>query len=689
LSELVKLGEPPLLLYVHNFEEQSFDQNVARLTQSPEGQRDSQTGLLKLAFASFHSGGMRPKIQLGSWFRDGDKVGYNEGIQTHVSGVGCLAYLLQVQSQIASGGNISGSRAANMRLHPVISRLGGTAFRYFVAVDEVLYRDVSSSDHSLEKVTTSGITLTDFVGIGGAAELVISGTTKYVFAVKNTGSLVKLFYSTTDITAGTVAFTNEGPIAAGGMYCFGLTKLHDSSWVMYGRLSGPTDGLHTPDSGALDATYTRRAEIPLGGFPFGESPATANRLGYVIPFVTELATAVGRRRLAWADFAGDSSCTMTYPNTDMFHVEDACWYLGGTVVAGDGTPGSPGPRVVLLDSNNTVRDLKFPAINGTTEYKVVYVEPIGRYLKAVACKSDGSDAQSWIFEPVTGTWHVAGALFTKADTPGGIPLAFATKQLNLNQRRGYDFTPDGGDTTKTNVYRQFWPADMDANPLLSNTSEKFHFGTLKMRSLQLDTFGPFESNKALTRILYGNRLISGTGGSYGTVAVAVAVDGNIGTFTSIESHTFDSPFEIYNVPISGRAFKTIIIEWGLSNGSTTEGNAETTSPNLLPSILEGVSKWPKLSGFVLELDVPASLRANKYAHITELTAALKALENVVESGGVITGKPTQRFQLGKYDIPATIEGWRIRAAAPLVGSAISAFTSPPILNIREVPGTVL
>ena len=647
--------------------DESYDQDVQRLTQSPEGQRDSRQGIIPAVYATFHTGGLRPKIQLGSWQRDLDKYGFNQGLQSHIPFGLYPPYLLQVQSQITSGEDMSGFRAANHRAHPLNSNLGGSAYRYLVAIGEALYRDVSTSDHSLEYVTTSGLTAADYVGFGCLNEVWDpQGAERRVYIGKKNVTANPYEY-TTDITAGTVAFTNAGYVSDAGQYALGIDSLPQVTGFvfLYGRLSDGAnkDGLFCSSDMRAFGTgnLTHLIDIPVGGYSIGESPWTSNRVGYVVPLKDELTTVAINRRVLYADYTSVPAVTVSYENVDMAHVEHACWYVGGLAAIGGNQPG-PARRAVLVDSGGVARDLQFPGLNGTTEYRAISLTPTGRILRVLVSKTDGTDGQTWLFDLSTGAWHASCPLLTLADTPGGIPIGTGRPETNINQAREYIFTPDGADTTKTNVYRQFVPEDYFANPLLSNTTEKFHFGSVVMRGLQLDTFGPTEANKALTRIIYGSRYLSTTSGSYGPLTFSVAVDGNIGTFTAVESNAFDTAFEVYNVPARGRAFKTLLPQWSWTNGSTTEGNAETSGANMLPLVIEGVAKHPDVSRITLVLDMPKLLANYGSTGLRGFVAALRTLEDV--STDLATGKPVMRFRcddpsIGIYDMPVTLESRKL------------------------------
>lgn len=246
------------------------------------------------------------------------------------------------------------------------------------------------------------------------------------------------------------------------------------------------------------------------------------------------------------------------------------------------------------------------------------------------------------------------------------------------------FTPDGGDTTKTNVYRQYQPRDLFANPLLTSTTELFHYGAIKLWGLNLDAMGPVETDKALMRMLYGNMYASTTAGSYSKIDFSVAVDGNIGTFTSVETNTFDSQFEAYNIPSYGRAFKTLLPQWSLDNGSTTEGNAEAHTANALPMILESVVRWPDLSLLTCEIDLEETVKSYggvrqfvNYLRSTSLVTADLSATTVGSGATTVNAKPVYKFMSddGIYNIPVVIEQRQLRPGRQ------------SFLVLREVRGT--
>lgn len=674
----IKLGSGTQVLFIpiRDYVVKSFDQNVARLTQSPEGQRDSQAGLIKATWASMHSGGAQPKNSLGSWARDLDKFGFNEGVATRNPFIGTLPYLLQVQSQISGGFDVSGFITANKRAHAV-NWPSASGFRWMAGLGQALVRDVSVSDHNLEVAGASGLGAADIhaANVGDSVTGAGARSTTLFFGLRRTGANAGAVFGTTDPTAATPTWTRyDAQGAAVTSRCYGICYIPtlDIS-IFYGVFQNPTTGLQTglcycPASsmrsdlaGQADITAFQPVGLSrtlLGGSFYGSSPANALVVGIIMPVGADEETTITRgRQVGHLTMTSQTTGTWTPINSDLDTVVDADWFLGGDIIAG-GSSNTLGTRLVLVDSSGTIRDTNFPGLNGSTQYFIRGVKGAGRYARVTVSKSDGTDSQIWSWDSALGKWHYDSALLTKADTPGGLPLSFSTKVIGAQQRREYLFTPDGGNSALLNVYRQFVPPDPAANQMLTNVTEKFHYGTLKIRSIQLDIFGPTESNKVVNRLLYGNRFASAVGGSYGTIDFSLATDGNVGTFTPVETNTFDNAFEEYNVPSGGRKFKTLVAEWAITNGSTNEGNAETNTPSIFPMTLEGVGKWPKIEEIVAIPDMPGVLDRNSFKDIMDFSSKLQAYENVASD--LSGGKPVFEFTLLSRNGLVTVEAYTLR-----------------------------
>jgi hypothetical protein len=297
-----------------------------------------------------------------------------------------------------------------------------------------------------------------------------------------------------------------------------------------------------------------------------------------------------------------------------------------------------------------------------TEYKCYGLTPAGRILIAHVAKTDGTDAQDWYFDYSTGVWHYSCALLSKVDAPTAVPIPWANKPINVNQSRRYIFAPDGANT---NVYRQFQPEDLLANPKAVNTSEKLHYGAFKLRTLPLDLLGPIESDKALLRLLYGGNQISAAAGP---IAIDIATDGLVDPFTSVQTVSFTTAYEAVNIPSSGLSYRIVVLQVTLNNGSTNEGNAETNSPVSLPLVFEGAAKHAVLREFIFELDMVEMMRLNGAEHLTQISALIDAKAS---GSGV---RLSQQLLFGRVDRPVTITGYVIQK------------TGKSTITLQEVPG---
>lgn len=417
---------------------------------------------------------------------------------------------------------------------------------------------------------------------------------------------------------------------------------------------GGTGGVNV-DHVRITLTYTlpgTQAALPKGGWSPGKPPHKANTLAYIHPVTDEETTIFKPHIVTMVDFEYDPEgdrilVTTTQPPIQMPNVAAACWYTGGLAIAG-GTPGADPIQVKLIDNNNVVRDLGFPAVHGTAAVRVINLRAVGAVLMVTVAHADSTDCQLWYY--FEQKWGVYGALGSK--TLGGAmstkPLYEAENTLNTHQNYLYTWYPS---STNTAVMRQFVPPDpLNADPFLVNTSIVKQDGPLYIQGLQLEPLPSEALNAILSTQLQSQKVDDNT--SYGSVRVQMVTDGDV-TFASPEvDHTFDAAAEAFtdrNIATSGDpgiAFKTLITRVSLNHQT---GTAET--PNGCTVQANLVSQWtPKMNFRVVLVDERKGFRAEQFYGPMELVQAIIAK--------VITKAP--QAWSGNLRTPVMVTGFDMR-----------------------------
>src|SRR3990167_4170725 len=119
-------------------------QIVPGLRVGPEVTREGREGIVSFRVDDL-SGGMLNTASIMSWARDKNRVYFNEGLYHHIPGILTLPYKLTSQATLKAL-DVSGYRAANLRVHAITSSLGATGQRWY---DRRLARD-SRPDSGLD-----------------------------------------------------------------------------------------------------------------------------------------------------------------------------------------------------------------------------------------------------------------------------------------------------------------------------------------------------------------------------------------------------------------------------------------------------------------------------------------------------------------------------------------------------------
>jgi hypothetical protein len=373
------------------------------------------------------------------------------------------------------------------------------------------------------------------------------------------------------------------------------------------------------------------------------------------------------------DVGGDRiNATLSNPHTGLSHVEAVCYYSGGIAVAGD-TSSGVGKSVKLVDANGIVRDLGFLGGDGyATAVGVVNMFSAGRVLICEVATEAGTETQWWYY--FDGTWHASSPLQTKSSTISAIPLGWAENPININQQFRYRFFPR---SSAFACARTFQPRNIFEDPIVNNTTQVKQDGPLFLYTPDL-VVGPEEANKTFLQLHMLSRLVSATGGSYGTVTIDVDTAGDTTFATPDITKAFSTGLsgssapDVYNIPTSGEVFRTAMVKISLTNAAST-----AKTPNGLPFLFTMVHDWPVLSEWLLDVDVDQLIGKEGSIH-----ALLTRIKTAAAS------QVSQNLTWGSISVPAVFEGIETTLGRiPPSGSAIRE-GDRVTCKFREVPGTV-
>lgn len=225
--------------------QRTHPQNANAIRQGPEGQRADQQGSIKFKIGDF-SGGLFKRV--GDWTRDGNRYAYNEGLMTHIPGGLYLPYVLTTQTSITSDVDISGYRAANLRVRAVNTALGTTALRYYLAFGTKLYYDTSASDPTilLAHTLTDNITAMAVSKQNNVTYLILGtdGSTNDVSGIADPADAPTSLTTLIAYTAGTDWTGAIGSFATVG----------DGFTLYYMKYNGTTGLWYVPFDGAVPFT---------------------------------------------------------------------------------------------------------------------------------------------------------------------------------------------------------------------------------------------------------------------------------------------------------------------------------------------------------------------------------------------------------------------------------------------------
>ena len=176
----------------------TLQQQEPRLGQGEETDRLSRVGLTAIRWSGA-DGGIRRAGGIGSWKQQLNVIGYNEGIQTRLPGLGILPCALTNQASFIAA-DFSGAVAANQRLHSANTALGSSGPLWVGAIGARIIRATSLTDAALTVPATSDA-VTDLVL--SMAELVANNTAYLAISTDGVADDTK---GTVDPTAATVAW---------------------------------------------------------------------------------------------------------------------------------------------------------------------------------------------------------------------------------------------------------------------------------------------------------------------------------------------------------------------------------------------------------------------------------------------------------------------------------------------------
>ena len=159
-------------------------QTPPALQTGPAIQRAGRQGVTTLVFDDF-SKGFLPVSGVARWDQSKGRVYYNQGIMLHLPGLACLPFASTAQTNLQIAGptsiDISGYRAANKRVHSIMSSLGSSSGgRFYAFLGPNMYKDTSTSNAALVAPSTAD-NLSDNVtsvwaGRANATDYLIVGT---------------------------------------------------------------------------------------------------------------------------------------------------------------------------------------------------------------------------------------------------------------------------------------------------------------------------------------------------------------------------------------------------------------------------------------------------------------------------------------------------------------------------------
>ena len=329
--------------------------------------------------------------------------------------------------------------------------------------------------------------------------------------------------------------------------------------------------------------------------------------------------------------------------------------------------------VKVMDSSDNVTDLRLPTSYNGKAIQAIKLESHGRFLGCWVCYDDYTDLQLW--EYFNAAWHAYSPVLSKVPITLALqPLFWGASEVGSNQRRSYCLYPA---TTNTAACRNFVPVNLLDDPLQSNTTEVKQDGTLALRTPDLVLGGGPEANKVFHSVQYTGRQISAVGGTYGTLRIELET-GGVTAFTSpavdTGANVLDSAFELYNVPSSGVAFKTVMIRVTLNNA----GSSSAKTANGLPFVITMSVVHPLLR--LWDVFVDRSRLAQKEGDWTTFLARFITLSNT---------KAAQRLKIGKLDVPAVVYGFDAQLIPKTLGVPPDVWgDEAPVLTFLEKPGVV-
>lgn len=227
------------LIPVTSVEMQTRDQEAPPIRQGPSGRGD-RLGVRQYKIQSLHKG---IGVQRGSETADSLRFRASEGLVSYLPFGLSLPYVTTTQATLTAT-NISGYRAANLRVHSVNSTLGQSKLRFYAGVGTKLYRNTSDANAALADSTLS---LTD--NITSMFEGVFNST-RYLALCTN--GATNDISGTTDPTATPPALSTIVSLSAGdwvtGYY---MPTLGPGFNLFYGEIAGVSGLWYLPTNQAL------------------------------------------------------------------------------------------------------------------------------------------------------------------------------------------------------------------------------------------------------------------------------------------------------------------------------------------------------------------------------------------------------------------------------------------------------
>lgn len=195
------------------------------LRTGPEIQRSGREGVTPFRIDDL-SGGIFANSGVMNWERDKNLIFYSEGAYgVWIPGIFALPYANTTNAAVTAVDH-SGFRAANKRVHSIMSSLGASGQRWYAAIGAQFFKDTSTTDPAITVPTTDGIVDvitaigpmraggTDYLAVAGEATTNVLGFPDPTVADLTVGDVILVDLSAGDYITAIDFFPTMGPDGA-------------------------------------------------------------------------------------------------------------------------------------------------------------------------------------------------------------------------------------------------------------------------------------------------------------------------------------------------------------------------------------------------------------------------------------------------------------------------------------------